>query len=179
MVPAPKAVFSLAPNRRTEVGSRDKWTEEHGADPSVVQAANSEVQAVREHERTEGDRATVAGRYLGDCCRRPQGHPSERQRWTKEQHDGAQLLEPPPSYAAGPGGCGGVRHLSRDGERERDFESLPVVRKRGSGEVRQLVKCKACGIEAHRDVAGALNIGAVHSGGHANWVMAHPLDVQV
>jgi len=43
----------------------------------------------------------------------------------------------------------------------------------------RLLKCKDCGIEAHRDVAGALNIGAVHNGGHANWAMAHPLEVQV
>lgn len=43
----------------------------------------------------------------------------------------------------------------------------------------RLLKCKACEIEAHRDVAGALNIGAVRNGGHANWAMAHPLEVQV
>lgn len=43
----------------------------------------------------------------------------------------------------------------------------------------RLLKCKSCGIEAHRDVAGALNIGAVHNGGHVNGVMAHPLEVQV
>ena len=52
----------------------------------------------------------------------------------------------------------------------------------GSGEVvkrGRLLKCKVCGIEAHRDVAGALNIGAVHDGGHVNWAMAHPLEVQV
>ena len=41
----------------------------------------------------------------------------------------------------------------------------------------RLVKCE-CGIEAHRDVVGALNIGAV-SGGHVNRVMAHPLEVRV
>jgi len=28
-------------------------------------------------------------------------------------------------------------------------------------------------------VAGALNIGAVYNGGHINWVMAHPLEVQI
>jgi len=52
----------------------------------------------------------------------------------------------------------------------------------GSGEVvkrGRLLKCKRCGIEAHRDVAGALNIGAVHKGGHVNGVVAHPLEVQV
>jgi len=52
----------------------------------------------------------------------------------------------------------------------------------GSGEVvkrGRLLKCKQCGIEAHRDVAGALNIGAVYNGGHINWVMAHPLEVQI
>jgi len=42
----------------------------------------------------------------------------------------------------------------------------------------RLLKCKECRIEAHRDVAGALNIGAVHNGGHVNGVMAHPLEVQ-
>jgi len=47
------------------------------------------------------------------------------------------------------------------------------VAKRG-----RLLKCKECGIEAHRDVAGALNIGAVHNGGHVNGVMAHPLEVR-
>jgi putative transposase len=51
-----------------------------------------------------------------------------------------------------------------------------------SGEVvkrGRLVKCKECGIEAHRDVVGALNIGAVLNGGHANGVMAHPLEVSL
>jgi len=43
----------------------------------------------------------------------------------------------------------------------------------------RLLKCNDCGIEAHRDVVGALNIGAVHNGGHVNRVMAHPLEVQV
>lgn len=43
----------------------------------------------------------------------------------------------------------------------------------------RLLKCKRCGIEAHRDVAGALNIGAVHNGGYVNWAMAHPLEVRV
>jgi putative transposase len=51
--------------------------------------------------------------------------------------------------------------------------SVEVV-KRG-----RLLKCKGCGIEAHRDVAGALNIGAVQNGGHVNWAMAHPLEVRV
>jgi putative transposase len=44
---------------------------------------------------------------------------------------------------------------------------------------RRLLKCRWCGVEAHRDVAGALNIGAVHRGGHVNGVMAHPLEVRV
>lgn len=43
----------------------------------------------------------------------------------------------------------------------------------------RLLECRTCGIEAHRDVVGVLNIGAVHGGGHANWVMAHPLEVRV
>ncbi len=43
----------------------------------------------------------------------------------------------------------------------------------------RLLKCKQCKIEAHRDVAGALNIGAVHNGGHINRVMAHPLEISV
>lgn len=43
----------------------------------------------------------------------------------------------------------------------------------------RLLKCKGCGIEAHRDVAGALNIGAVRNRGHVNWAMAHPLEVRV
>lgn len=43
----------------------------------------------------------------------------------------------------------------------------------------RLLKCKSCEVEAHRDVVGALNIGAVHSGGHVNGAMAHPLEVQV
>jgi putative transposase len=42
----------------------------------------------------------------------------------------------------------------------------------------RLFKCKYCGIEAHRDVVGALNIGLVHSrGGGVNRVMAHPVVV--
>ena len=52
----------------------------------------------------------------------------------------------------------------------------------GSGEVvkrGRLLKCNDCGVEAHRDVAGALNIGAVHNGGHVNGAMAHPSEVQV
>jgi len=40
----------------------------------------------------------------------------------------------------------------------------------------RLLKCNGCGIEAHRDVVGALNIGAVRNGGHVNRVMAHPLE---
>jgi len=52
-------------------------------------------------------------------------------------------------------------------------ESQEVV-KRG-----RLLKCKQCGIEAHRDVVGALNIGAVYNRGHVNGVMAHPLEVRV
>lgn len=43
----------------------------------------------------------------------------------------------------------------------------------------RLLKCRSCGVEAHRDVAGALNIGAVHNGGHVNGAMEHPLEVQV
>lgn len=42
----------------------------------------------------------------------------------------------------------------------------------------RLLKCKSCGIEAHRDVVGALNIGAVRNGGHVNRVMTHPLEVK-
>ena len=42
----------------------------------------------------------------------------------------------------------------------------------------RLLKCKSCEIEAHRDVVGALNIGAVRNGGHVNWVMTHPLEVR-
>ena len=53
----------------------------------------------------------------------------------------------------------------------------------GSAEVvkrGRLLKCKACGIEAHRDVAGALNISAVcGSRGQANGVVAHPLEVRI
>ena len=52
----------------------------------------------------------------------------------------------------------------------------------GSSEVvkrGRLLKCKQCGIEAHRDVVGALNIGAVYNGGHVNWAMAHPLEVRI
>lgn len=44
----------------------------------------------------------------------------------------------------------------------------------------RLLKCNGCGTEAHRDVCGVLNIGAVcGSGGHANGVVAHPLEVQI
>ena len=43
----------------------------------------------------------------------------------------------------------------------------------------RLLRCKRCDIEVHRDVAGALNIGAVRAGGRVNWVMAHPLEVRV
>lgn len=52
----------------------------------------------------------------------------------------------------------------------------------GSGEVvrrGRLLKCRSCGMEAHRDVAGTLNIGVVYNGGHVNGVMAHPLEVCV
>ncbi|HDI13133.1 MAG TPA: hypothetical protein ENF64_03350 [Hadesarchaea archaeon] len=42
----------------------------------------------------------------------------------------------------------------------------------------RLLKCKSCGVEAHRDVAGALNIGAVRNGGHVSWAVAHPSEVR-
>jgi len=45
--------------------------------------------------------------------------------------------------------------------------------------IQVLSGCKACEIEAHRDVVGALNIGAVHKGGHVNGAMAHPLEACV
>ena len=42
----------------------------------------------------------------------------------------------------------------------------------------RLFKCKNCGMEAHRDVVGALNISLVHQGGGGvNRVMARPEDV--
>lgn len=44
----------------------------------------------------------------------------------------------------------------------------------------RLFKCKSCGVEAHRDVVGALNISLVHrSEGDVNRVMAHPQVEQV
>jgi len=43
----------------------------------------------------------------------------------------------------------------------------------------RLLKCKACKVEAHRDVVGVLNIGAVQSGERVNRVMAHLLGVQL
>jgi len=42
----------------------------------------------------------------------------------------------------------------------------------------RLLKCRRCKVEAHRDVVGALNIGAVRNGGRVNWAMAHPLEVR-
>ena len=45
------------------------------------------------------------------------------------------------------------------------------VTKRG-----RLLRCQSCGIEAHRDTVGAINIGVVF-GGRVNGVMAHPLEV--
>ncbi|MDP7492391.1 MAG: transposase [Candidatus Undinarchaeales archaeon] len=45
------------------------------------------------------------------------------------------------------------------------------VTKRG-----RLLKCRSCGIEAHRDTVGAINIGVVF-GGRVNGVLAHPLEV--
>ena len=41
----------------------------------------------------------------------------------------------------------------------------------------RLFKCKACGLEAHRDCVGAFNISLVHGSHHegdGNWVMTHP-----
>jgi len=40
----------------------------------------------------------------------------------------------------------------------------------------RLYKCKSCGLEAHRDVVGAVNIGAANpmGSGHTNWTMARP-----
>ena len=40
----------------------------------------------------------------------------------------------------------------------------------------RLVKCKDCGLEAHRDTTGAVNIGVVF-GGRVNGVVAHPLEI--
>jgi putative transposase len=41
---------------------------------------------------------------------------------------------------------------------------------------KRLFRCLNCGLEAHRDVVGALNIAALHKGGNlAIGVMAHPL----
>lgn len=42
----------------------------------------------------------------------------------------------------------------------------------------RLVKCMNCGLEAHRDTIGAVNISVV-SGGRINGVMAHPLEITV
>ena len=41
----------------------------------------------------------------------------------------------------------------------------------------RLLKCRSCGIEAHRDTAGAINIGVVF-GGRVNGVLAHPREVK-
>ena len=38
---------------------------------------------------------------------------------------------------------------------------------------KRLFKCLSCGIEAHRDVVGALNIALLYGEGF-NWVLAHP-----
>lgn len=40
----------------------------------------------------------------------------------------------------------------------------------------RLVACRACGLEAHRDTVGAMNIGVVF-GGRVNGVVAHPLEI--
>ncbi len=42
----------------------------------------------------------------------------------------------------------------------------------------RLLACRACGLEAHRDTVGAVNIGVVF-GGRVNGVMAHPLEISV
>ncbi len=41
----------------------------------------------------------------------------------------------------------------------------------------RLFKCRDCGLEAHRDTVGAVNIGVVF-GGRINRVMAHPVEVR-
>jgi putative transposase len=40
----------------------------------------------------------------------------------------------------------------------------------------RLFKCLYCGLEAHHDAVGAVNIGGVF-GGRVNGVMAHPVEV--
>ena len=42
----------------------------------------------------------------------------------------------------------------------------------------RLFKCLSCGLEAHRDIVGAVNIGVVF-GGRVNGVVAHPVEVSV
>ena len=42
----------------------------------------------------------------------------------------------------------------------------------------RLFNCGVCGLEAHRDTVGAVNIGVV-SGGRVNGVMAHPVEVTI
>lgn len=42
----------------------------------------------------------------------------------------------------------------------------------------RLVKCLDCGLKAHRDTVGAVNISVV-SGGRINGVMAHPLEIDL
>jgi len=39
----------------------------------------------------------------------------------------------------------------------------------------RLFKCLKCGLEAHRDVVGVLNMGILHNGGMSIGVVAHPL----
>jgi putative transposase len=39
----------------------------------------------------------------------------------------------------------------------------------------RLFKCLNCGLEAHRDAVGALNIGCLQGEGSVNGVVAHPL----
>ncbi|MEM2352543.1 MAG: transposase, partial [Thermoproteota archaeon] len=60
-------------------------------------------------------------------------------------------------------------------ESERETSSVcPTCRSRNTASKGRLFKCLSCGLEAHRDAVGVLNIARLH-GGEVNGAVAHPL----
>ncbi|MCW4008567.1 MAG: transposase [Candidatus Bathyarchaeota archaeon] len=60
-------------------------------------------------------------------------------------------------------------------ESERETSSVcPICRSRNTASKGRLFKCLSCGLEAHRDAVGVLNIARLY-GGEVNGVVAHPL----
>jgi len=59
-----------------------------------------------------------------------------------------------------------------------EYKTSSICPRCGSDRVmkrKRLFKCLNCGLEAHRDVVGVVNIALVHNGGGFNGVVAHPL----